>query len=209
MTGCILVPIVGGVIGAGLFWLALAAFKKAVPRSAGGAKLGPEEIAGKIREEARIKAIVSTQQPTHIVSVNGTQHAAIEIGGCFYSKATGENLGHWWKEGFAVIEFLNLTDQQKKDKAALLRLFDKMIRSKRTKAGYEPAGMGAQRRVLRTYSDYMQLGPYLRLWGHTISLSDTDLKCELTTAELRSIEAQLDAHTWPPKMDPKQIEDLL
>lgn len=53
MTGCILVPIVGGVIGAGLFWLALAAFKKPVPRSAGGAKLGPEEIAGKIREEAR------------------------------------------------------------------------------------------------------------------------------------------------------------
>lgn len=159
------------------------------------------------RKEATMKE-ASGQAPTHVVDMNGVRvEVFLSSKGDFVRVDTGEIIGGHWK-GPRVLEILGMTEEQKKVKAEMLTLFDKMVASDRVASTTVSLGMGAAGPGLQTYLRYMEKGPLMHIWWWDLYL-DYKKVCELTSDENDRMTEAIKNRTAKPELDPKQIEELL
>lgn len=158
--------------------------------------------------EENSKAEAMGKVPTHVIEIDGKLvEAYYSKNGHFIRPTTGEILGERWK-GPSVVAILGMTEDQRQKKADALRLFDKMMASERVASIEVPIAMARPAPGLQTYLRYMEKGPMMHIWYYDLFL-DHEKQCELTSAENDRMVAAIKSRTIKPKLDPKQIEELL
>lgn len=205
--GYLILGIAGGVI---LYFLIKYAFFNNSVGSSKAIDKKHEDIRKKWAEERKekLKQEASGKAPTHIVEWKDEHFEVYHTKqGDLVRVDTGESLGGRW-EGPKVIEILGMTEEQKKTKAEMLALFDKMVASDRVASTKVAMGMGATGPGLQTYLRYMEKGPLMHIWWYDLYI-DYEKVCELTNDENDRMTEAIKNRTKKPVLDPKEIEELL
>ena len=195
---CILVPIVLGIIGAGLFWLVRAAFRKPSGETSEQwhARMNAEHEAEQVAEAVKIGV------PTHTIEIDGVRMNAVQSGHSFYLLENGAAIRVAPFHSTTIVGFPRHTKEEKEARAILLPLFAAMIASPHTEPYTHNLGMGLTSLAVRYIGEHGQRGAHGYFFGDELKvygLSDVPPMCQITTKERADFEADIKAKSWEEK----------
>jgi hypothetical protein len=188
--------VLGGIIGAALFWLGRWAYLSY--RKKGRLSAPPKATPEPAKD-------YKGMDPKYVILIEGKPRQVVRGSDyIMYDVKTGDSLVPWHK---AEVMEVVMNKEQRPSKERLVSIFWKMVNSSKVDADPSvPLGMGPTVMTLTSRLDFGYAGPYMRLWGRDLSLyvkpTGRDVHdCELTTSEANAM-AQAIRRKANPNADP-------